>query len=304
MGLAACLVVVGCEAEGMSDVDAGQGAPVDAMTPDAAGETPDAAGQMPDAANQMPQGYVVRGVATGVLTPLEMEIVYPGGRELLSISADGAFTFEPLLEDGDSYDIALVGEPPCVLESGNGVISGANAEVVLACAGAPFLTDIVLSGFTAPDLAVSLAQADYSADMPLAQESFAITPVALNPRSGPERQHPGSRRPWREQRGHGRERRPVGQQRIPQRRGLHLPLTHGIWRRCGAARTPSHRPTGHGRGCMPLRTERPSTVPLPDPRRHAQLSRAARRRARGCSRRRYGPGTPGRTGAGCARRGR
>ena len=151
--LAACQMVAGIEDTSVFDMDAGGGGP---------------------------QGYVVRGVATGVLAPLSVEMVYTGGSEILEITEDGAFVFETPFEDRDSYDIELVGEPPCVLESGSGLISGADAEILLACEGAPFLTDLALSGATAPDLPVSLAQTEYTAEVSLLQEGMSITPVALN----------------------------------------------------------------------------------------------------------------------------
>lgn len=171
MALAACQIVIGIEDTIGPDASSPDGAPpthvpyIDASPGDpSTGEN------------------IVRGAAIGVLVPLSLELVYDGRSEVIDITSDGPFAFEAILQQGDSYSIRLMGEPPCLIENGEGVISGADTEIMLACEGAPFLTGLTLSGTSAlSDIDVSLMRSEYMADMPLLEQSVSIIPIALRP---------------------------------------------------------------------------------------------------------------------------
>jgi hypothetical protein len=125
-----------------------------------------------------PQEYGVRGVAGGVQDPVALELRFPGGTELLSVTADGPFAFETSIAEGASYTAVFVGQPPCLLDGATGVLADADAEIGLACNGAATLADITLSGLTAPELELLPGQLAYTAEVSLLQESMSITPVA------------------------------------------------------------------------------------------------------------------------------
>ncbi len=143
---------------------------------------PPDAGPMPDAAPDAmavpdaQSSFVVRGVAYGLLAPVSLELRYGDSEELLSIVADGPFAFLGELRPGASYAVVFVGEPPCVLGDAVGVITNADPEVTLACESV-FLSELTLSGPTAPALSIDPARAAYQAEVSLLQSYTTVTAV-------------------------------------------------------------------------------------------------------------------------------
>ncbi|WP_428269422.1 cadherin-like beta sandwich domain-containing protein [Haliangium sp.] len=100
--------------------------------------------------------------------------------ELLSVVADGPFAFPVELRAGDSYAVVFVGAPPCVLAQASGVIAGADPEITLACEGV-FLSELELSGPTAPTLTIDPARDEYAADVSALQSYVTVTAVPAHP---------------------------------------------------------------------------------------------------------------------------
>jgi hypothetical protein len=84
-------------------------------------------------------GYTVGGTVSG-LTGSGLVLQNNGGNNL-AITADGPFTFSPLLANGAAYSVAVLTQPSgqgCSVANGGGSISGANVtNVVVACAAPP-----------------------------------------------------------------------------------------------------------------------------------------------------------------------
>lgn len=123
--------------------------------------------------------FGVRGTAVGVLAPLELRLDYPGGPENLRVARDGSFAFLIRLADGVAYEIAPVGDEPCVVANGQGVVNGMDIEVELACQPV-LLTELTISGAAAPDLGFDPARRDYSVDVSLLQQGVRVTAIAAS----------------------------------------------------------------------------------------------------------------------------
>jgi hypothetical protein len=147
-----CMLVLGMLAAGCGGEPSPQD-PVDAASPD---------------------GFAVRGSATGVLGPVDLELRAGDDTELLAVTRDGAFVFEARLEPGTSYTVSLA-DPgvPCALEGGAGVIAGADATIELACT-VPALASVAVSGI-APAVALVPGTTDYAVDLPLLQSAVTLT---------------------------------------------------------------------------------------------------------------------------------
>ncbi len=147
------------------------------VQPDAAPGQRDAAPGQRDAA---PSVFAVRGVAYGVREPISMELVHDGGRELLSVVADGPFAFPVELSAGDSYAVTFVGQPACVLVGASGVVTTAGADIELACESV-YLAALALSGAAAPPLTPDPSITEYNADVGLLQDVVSVTAAANDP---------------------------------------------------------------------------------------------------------------------------
>jgi trimeric autotransporter adhesin len=123
----------------------------------------------------------VRGTAVGVLAPLGLRLEFTGGSEVLRIAEDGEFAFESTLDEGDSYAVALVGEPPCVLQGATGVITNGRSEIALTCEGVVRLASLAISGPSAPDLGFSPDTLEYVVEVSLLQQSTTVTATAAYP---------------------------------------------------------------------------------------------------------------------------
>ncbi len=145
-------------------------------TPDAAVVTD--AESTPDTviASDAQTSFVVRGTAYGLLAPVSVQLEYGDNNELLSINADGPFVFSVELQAGVSYIVKLVGEPPCVLETAAGVIEDADPSVTLVCEGV-FLSELKISGPTAPELMIDPTKTTYEVDVSLLQSEASIAAV-------------------------------------------------------------------------------------------------------------------------------
>jgi hypothetical protein len=133
---------------------------------------PDASPQAADDAGM--DAYVVRGIATGLLGPVALELHFGNAVELLAVTEDGAFTFETPLGNGASYTVVFVdADTPCTLRNQTGMIMGTDAAIDLTCTGAS-LASVVLSG-VAPEIALVPGTTEYVVDLPVSQPSVTIT---------------------------------------------------------------------------------------------------------------------------------
>jgi hypothetical protein len=184
--LAVTMLVTGCgdEPPPQDPVD-GSTPLVDASTPPVDGSTPFVDGSMPlvdgstppvDAAgpDAGPNEFAVRGSATGVLGPVDMELQIDGDSETLTVTQAGAFAFDARLESGTSYTVTLVDPAmPCTLRNQTGVIAGADAAVELTCT-VPALASVAVSGI-APAVTLAPDRTDYVVELPLLQSAVTLT---------------------------------------------------------------------------------------------------------------------------------
>jgi hypothetical protein len=128
----------------------------------------------------LPSGFVVRGTAVGVLGPVALELRLGSDTELLSVAQDGTFAFDGWLDTGASYTAVLV-DPnvPCILRNQTGVIAGADTTIELTCTGAS-LASVVVSGI-GPAVTLVPGTTDYVVDLPLLQQSVALTATVAIP---------------------------------------------------------------------------------------------------------------------------
>ncbi|WP_428268252.1 cadherin-like beta sandwich domain-containing protein [Haliangium sp.] len=138
----------------------------------------------PDAA--LPSGpdsgpsFAVRGLAYGLLAPLDLRLEHDRGVDVLALSEDGPFAFEAELAPGDAYAVTIEGTSACVLDASAGTIADADVTLTVSCEGV-FLTELLLSAPTPRDLGFDPAQSDYGADVPLLQRSATITATTALP---------------------------------------------------------------------------------------------------------------------------
>ena len=126
---------------------------------------------------ELTDGYVLRGVAAGLLMPVTLELETSRGIESLTVSKDGPFEFQKFFfNDKDGFDVSIVGGPPCQVEGGKGEIQGANATVQLHC----MLTSLRLSG-PSDELDLSAAQTEYTVPVSVLQQSASVIAVAAVP---------------------------------------------------------------------------------------------------------------------------
>jgi hypothetical protein len=112
----------------------------------------------------LPNGFSVRGTAVGVLGPVALELRIGGDTELRTVTKEGTFTFETMLDDGDSYTVVLVNPSmPCTLGNETGVIAGADTAIELTCTGAS-LERVLVSGI-APAVTLVPGTTDYVVDL-------------------------------------------------------------------------------------------------------------------------------------------
>ena len=123
----------------------------------------------------------IRGTAHGVREPLSLRLEYDDQTELLSVTQDGQFFFPVELHSGDSYQVQLVGEPPCVLRGGTGVITETEPTLELICDGNLELTEIALSGPTAPDIQIEFNKTLYEAKVSLLQNHVSVIATPAYP---------------------------------------------------------------------------------------------------------------------------
>ncbi len=98
-------------------------------------------------------GFTVGGTASG-LTGTGLVLQNNGGNNL-AISADGAFTFSPLLASGVSYSVTVLTQPSgrgCSVANGSGSIAGANVTNVSVACAAPPAAPILSLGFGVKEL--------------------------------------------------------------------------------------------------------------------------------------------------------
>ena len=125
-----------------------------------------------------PSERFVRGVAGGVVEPVALRLQLSDGSELLSVTGDGPFAFQTPLEEGVSYTVSLEGQPPCALDRASGTIAGADGDIALSCNGAATLSELVLLGPSAPDLALMPTELGYTAEVSLLQQRISIAATA------------------------------------------------------------------------------------------------------------------------------
>jgi hypothetical protein len=124
-----------------------------------------------------PGDFAVRGMATGLLGPLVLELRQGDDVESLTVTTDGAFAFAARLADGASYAVTLPDDRvPCTLNDATGTIAGADAAVELSCTG-PALASLAVSGI-APAVAIVPGTAEYVVELPLSQPAVTLTATA------------------------------------------------------------------------------------------------------------------------------
>ena len=122
-------------------------------------------------------GFIVRGVAAGLLMPVILELETAQGSETLTVPKDGPFEFEKFFfNDGDSFAVTILGELPCQVEGASDGIRSADAMLQLNC----LLTSLRVSG---PTDALNLAagQAAYTVPVSVLQQSASVIVVAAVP---------------------------------------------------------------------------------------------------------------------------
>lgn len=125
----------------------------------------------PDA---VPGYFAVRGSATGVLGPVDLELRVGDDTERLSVAQEGAFAFETQLPTGTAYAVAPVDKgTPCTLSNESGVIAESDTTIDLTCTGAS-LASVVVSGI-APAVTLVPGTTDYVIDLPLSQPAVTLT---------------------------------------------------------------------------------------------------------------------------------
>jgi hypothetical protein len=123
----------------------------------------------------LPNGFAVRGTAAGVLGPVALELRIDGDTEIRTVTQEGTFTFETMLENGASYTVVLADPSvPCTLRNETGVIAGADMVIELTCTGAS-LAGVVVSAGIVPPVAVVPGTTDYVVDLSLLQQSVTLT---------------------------------------------------------------------------------------------------------------------------------
>jgi hypothetical protein len=98
----------------------------------------------------------VRGIAAGLLGPVDLELRVGGELESFTVTQDGALAFTTRLQDGDAYTVVLIDpDAPCALRDATGVVTGADPAIELTCTG-PLLASVAVSGVPGAPIALSL----------------------------------------------------------------------------------------------------------------------------------------------------
>lgn len=122
-------------------------------------------------------GHVIRGIASGVLGPVALELRSGKGTEIRAVTQDGPFSFETRLEDGDTYTVLFVDPAvPCNMQDQTGVLAGADAIFELRC-DAPSLESAIVSGM-ASTIDLVPGNSEYVVDVPLSQLAATVTVTA------------------------------------------------------------------------------------------------------------------------------
>jgi hypothetical protein len=125
--------------------------------------------------------FTVRGVATGVLGPVALELRIDGDSELLTVTEDRPFSFETRLDDDASYTVVFVdSNVPCTLLNQTGVINGADTAIELTCTGAS-LASLAVSAVESPSITLESGGTDYAVDLSLLQQSVTVMATVATP---------------------------------------------------------------------------------------------------------------------------
>ena len=123
---------------------------------------------------------VVHGTSLGMLAPLDLHLVHEGGDETLRVAGDGSFAFMARLAVGTEYSVVPLGDAPCVVANGAGVIDAIDVEVELVCESV-LLSGLTISGPAALDLGFDPVRREYSVDVSLLQQGVRVTATADSP---------------------------------------------------------------------------------------------------------------------------
>jgi hypothetical protein len=90
--------------------------------------------------------FRVTGTVAGLWAPagVSLRLEAGGAEQVVNVDEDGAFEFEPYLDDGTPFVVEIAGQPDqhdCVIADGIGTIDGADAAVTVRCTG-PIEVDI------------------------------------------------------------------------------------------------------------------------------------------------------------------
>jgi hypothetical protein len=126
--------------------------------------------------------YAVRGMAEGVIAPVELQLRVSGATESVTVTEDGAFAFATRLRRGTAYNVEVAGEQPCVFENEGG-LAGPDMPRVDAICGGVMLAELVLVGPGMPSVELVPEQTTYSVDVSVLQQSVRVLATAMSPDS-------------------------------------------------------------------------------------------------------------------------
>jgi hypothetical protein len=124
--------------------------------------------------------YALHGTVVGLLTSVSLRMEYPGGAELLTLDANGPFAFQTPLAEGATFNVTFVGDPPCSLQGGAGVVKHGAPFVAVECERTA-LAGLSISGPVSPVLNFKPLRQNYEVQVSLLQQTLQITATAVSP---------------------------------------------------------------------------------------------------------------------------
>jgi hypothetical protein len=119
-------------------------------------------------------------VAEGVIAGVDLRLRSGDVDETITIAADGTDDFSAQIYQGTTYDVSLVGAPPCVLGATASGTATADIMVELTCAGATQLTALALTSPTGQQPTLVAGTFMYAMTVSELQQ---LTRVTATPRS-------------------------------------------------------------------------------------------------------------------------
>jgi hypothetical protein len=126
--------------------------------------------------------FVVRGMADGVVAPVELELRAAGATESVTVTDDGPFAFATRLRRGAPYNVEVVGAEPCIFENGGGLAGPDMPRVNAMCRGL-MLAELTIFGPGMPSVELVPEQTSYSVDVSVLQQHVRVIATAMSPDS-------------------------------------------------------------------------------------------------------------------------